>query len=166
MALLDRFVPKLYLRLAPDSVEVRSSQSDMVWREEALVAIGPNPKKPVLAMGTAARQAAANTPGAHVHAPFSHPRCLISDYLTAEHFIQYAVRSTIKHAWLSPAPVLYIHPVPSAAQAVGGLTQIEHRALSDLGQRTGARSTHLVRLGSLTESQIQALLRGQTDAPA
>lgn len=161
MAFGDVLTPTLYVRIAPDAVLIRCSNSDVVWSDEALLALSTGPKPRVLAVGAMARLVVAQTPGASLCEPFGHPRCLISDYTAAEAFLKHALHSYLKRTrrWFTPSPYLLLHPCPSPAQAVGALTGVEHRALRELGQCCGARSVDLITSAAVSEVQIQALLQ-------
>lgn len=163
MAFRNLLAPTLYLRIAPDSVLIRSSNSDAVWSDEAVLALRAGPSTSVLAAGAAARLAVAQTPGAILCKPFGHPRCLISDYTAAEAFLKHALLSYLKlrrvNRWLMPSPHMLLHPCSSPAQAVGDLTGVEHRALRELGQRCGARNVELMASAALSEEQIQTLMQ-------
>lgn len=160
MAFGDRWVPALYVRIAPDAVEIRSSNSALVWSDEAIIALVASPKIQILALGATARLAVTQTAGAFLCEPFVHPRCLISDYLVAEVFLKYAIRSYRKRTqrWFSPSAHLLLHPCPSPAQAVGRMTQVEQRAWRELGEHCGARKVDLID-PLAGEEDIQKLLR-------
>ena len=97
--------PSLYIRITPSDVHIRSHKDGTLWHDDAVVAIGsPGPKARLIAIGAAARLAAAQTPGAELHGVFDHPRCLLSDYTLAEAFLKQALYEAMKTHWFSPSP--------------------------------------------------------------
>ncbi len=152
--------PSLYLRITPSDVHIRSHKDGTLWHDDAVVAIGsPGPKARLIAIGAAARLAAAQTPGAELHGVFDHPRCLLSDYTLAEAFLKQALYEAMKNRWFSPSPNLLLHACPSPEQLQGGMTGVELRALRELGMRCGAKCVELVQPIALSEAQIAELLR-------
>ena len=84
MEFFNRWSPKFFIRISPDTVEVHRNKSSVVWRDDAVIALSDGPKTKVLGIGAAARMAVSQNSGATLHWPFRHPRCLISDWLFAE----------------------------------------------------------------------------------
>lgn len=164
MSLLQNFIPTLYARITPDRLTLRSSKTKAVWDDEAMVAITAKDKPKVIAIGTAARMAVAQSPGITLHHPFGHPRCLVSDFMTASALLKQAMREFVPHGLFSPAPRLIVHPCPSVAQSTGRMTAIEVRALRDLGLSSGASSVYLLHSPDLapvapSEEEILSLLQ-------
>jgi rod shape-determining protein MreB len=67
---------------------------------------------------------------------FQHPRTLIADFAVAEQTLKYFVRMVLPKSLFAVSPVVIIHP---QAMLEGGLTQVETRALAELGLGAGAR---------------------------
>lgn len=67
--------------------------------------------------------------------PFSHPRCLFSDFHVAEKVIQHIIKKLNEKALISTSPKFIIHPMEKIE---GGLTMIEKRAFRELGHSAGA----------------------------
>jgi len=81
--------------------------------------------------------------------PFSHPRSLISDLTAGALLLRAFMRRVSPRHWLHPKPVVFLHP---ADEPEGGYTQIERRALCELGLGAGARSVVLC-IGALPPDQ-------------
>jgi len=89
--------------------------------------------------------------------PFEHPRIVIADFACASKLFQYGLQQLSRHKWISPSPILVIHPVMELA---GGLSEIENRALLELGESAGARKT-LIHCGKmLSDQEVVALSQG------
>jgi rod shape-determining protein MreB and related proteins len=77
--------------------------------------------------------------------PFNHPRIVIADFAGASKLLQYGMQKMSRMKWINPSPILVIQPDMDLA---GGLSEIENRALVELGQSSGARRTY-VHYGSI-----------------
>ena len=163
MNLLNRWAPRFFIRISPDTVEIHRRNRDVIWREEAVIALDPKDKNKVLGIGAAARLAVTYNSDDVLHWPFQHPRCLLSDWTSAQVYLQQALRAQHKYRWLTTAPDVVVHPHPSEAQAIGGLTPVEYTAWRDVFQRSGAKTVYFLRPMTLTDAQVQLLLQ-DTDA--
>jgi len=148
--LKDFFDARVYVQISPQRLTVRNLRNGVVVSDVPLVAVGGAPKLKVLAVG-----AEANTvhgaPNLAVSNPFAHPRTLISDFTMAEQVIKAFVRRAVGKPWLLPAPVMVIHP---QGNPDGGFTQVEKRALTELGLAIGARSVILWFGHDLSDDEI------------
>jgi rod shape-determining protein MreB len=89
--------------------------------------------------------------------PFAHPRIVISDFACASKLFQYGLQQLSRFKWISPSPILIIQPVMELS---GGLSQIENRALLEVGESAGARET-LIHCGkTLSDQEVVALSQG------
>lgn len=111
---------------------------------------GRSERRPrVIAVGAAARTAAAVPAN-----PFQHPRILIADFLLAEALLRYAFHAVSPRSWiLQPSPVAVCHVVEPL---VGGLAQIECRALMEMMEGAGARSTFVWEGRELTDQELRS----------
>lgn len=90
-------------------------------------------------------------------APFEHPRIVMSDFACASKLLQYGLLQLTRFKWISPSPILIIQPVMELA---GDLSEIERRALLELGESAGARKT-LIHTGKvLSDQEVVALSQG------
>ena len=143
--------PILYIKIHPEMLTVRNVKNGKSISEPPLMAIfggikiestnlqgaarhtGSNPK--VMAIGNEAK-AMEDQKDMRVVNPFSHPRTPLSDFTVAEMLIKGFIRklSGKKLSVLSPLMVLHL-----ATELEGGITQIENRALKELGVAAGAK---------------------------
>ncbi|GLS94424.1 rod shape-determining protein [Piscinibacter gummiphilus] len=146
----------VYVQLSPQRLAVRDPVKQVSISEVPEIAIRKTPgeKARVAAVGSAARLAGSE-PHTAVHNPFAHPRSLISDFTVAELLLKAFMLRLRGNAILVPAPVVVMHPLGEQA---GGLTQIELRAMRELGLGAGASKVRLWEGPDLTDEQI---MRGQ-----
>lgn len=146
----------VYVQISPQRLAVRDPVKQISIAEVPEVAIRkiPGEKARVAAVGSAARLAGSE-PHTAVHNPFAHPRSLISDFTVAELLLKAFMLRLRENAVLVPAPVVVMHPLGEQA---GGLTQIELRAMRELGLGAGASKVRLWEGSDLTDEQI---IRGQ-----
>jgi rod shape-determining protein MreB len=89
--------------------------------------------------------------------PFEHPRIVMSDFACASKLFQYGLHQLTRFKWITPSPILIIQPLMELA---GGLSEIENRALLELGESAGARET-LIHCGKkLSDQEVVALSQG------
>lgn len=146
----------VYVQFSPQRLAVRDPVKQISISEVPEVAIRKTPGKKacVAAVGSAARLAGAEQ-HTGVHNPFAHPRSLISDFTVAELLLKAFMRRLRGDAILVPSPVVVMHPL---GEHVGGLTQVELRAMRELGLGAGASHVRLWEGPDLTDEQI---IRGQ-----
>ena len=94
---------------------------------------GTNPR--VVAIGNDAT-AMGTQPDVRVVNPFAHPRTPLSDFTAAETLIKSFIRKLLKEKLSFFAPTMVLH---LAVELEGGITQIESRALKELGASAGAK---------------------------
>jgi rod shape-determining protein MreB and related proteins len=88
--------------------------------------------------------------------PFDHPRVVIADGLAASKLFQYGMQQMTRTKWISPAPILVIQ---SDMDLAGGLSEMENRALLELGKDAGARRT-IVHYGkALSDQDVMTLVK-------
>jgi len=149
--IFDYFSRFVYVQISPDRLMVRNVMTGETISEVPEMAIGGEPKA-ALAFGSQARLAAAR-PGVTLVNPFAHPRTLVSDFTVAELLLRYFVRRVVGHRLLTPSPVIVMHPL---GDPEGGFTQIEFRAIRELGLGAGASQVVLWRGDNLTDEQIRS----------
>jgi rod shape-determining protein MreB and related proteins len=149
--MLGSFRPILYVRIHPDMLTVRDVKYGKSISEPPLMAIsggikvegsnlqggvrhsGSNPK--VVAIGDDAK-AMGIEPDVRVVNPFAHPRTPLSDFTAAEMLIKSFIRKLLRGKLSLFAPTMVLH---LAVELEGGITQIESRALKELGASAGAK---------------------------
>jgi rod shape-determining protein MreB len=88
--------------------------------------------------------------------PFDHPRVVIADGLAASKLLQYGMQQMARSKWISPAPILIIQPDMDLA---GGLSEMENRALLELGKDAGARRTFVHYGKALSDQDVMTLVK-------
>lgn len=135
--LSNKFSPRLYAQIWENRIRVTNLESGDVYEEQPLMAIETNDKgeRIIAAIGNSARSSALSSNTIIVN-PFSHPRALLSDFQVAEKLLQHIVSLMLRKKFLSPTPLMVIHPMEKTE---GGLTMIEKRAFRELALGAGAR---------------------------
>lgn len=110
---------------------------------ETAARIGLDAENRVVAVG--------DMPGAvaRVIQPFDHPRVIMADFMVASKLLQYGMLQLSQMKWITPAPILVIQP---DRELEGGLSELETRALLELGESAGARKA-LVHYGKVLSDQ-------------
>ena len=83
--------------------------------------------------------------------PFTTKRLLVGQFGPAEKLLTQLIKATACPNWFSPSPIVLIHPT---AMIEGGLSQIEDRALRELGAGSGARSVHIWIGHELSDNEV------------
>jgi len=148
--ILRRFQPILYIRLDPNTLSIRDVRSGRTVAEPPLAAISRGPKIALVAVGEAARAAAAS-PSVELVNPFKHPRTLLSDFTVAEQVIQGFVRKLLGSRPFLLSPIVVLHP---KVDPEGGFTQIELRALRELAVGAGAAQVFIRAGRDLTDEEV------------
>lgn len=126
----------IYVGISRRELLVREATTGQSLRWPAAIAVDAG--KVITAVGAGAT----SQPSSQVHWPFDHPRIVIADFQLAEKLLQAALREMTDYAFLRPSPILLLHAL-EAWEA--GLSQIERRALKELGFGAGAREVFLWR---------------------
>ncbi|MES2509928.1 MAG: rod shape-determining protein MreB [Pseudomonadota bacterium] len=148
--MFDFLAAPLYVRLSPYKLSVRNVKTGLAISEVPEIALsrGLNPR--TLDIGDkAALHKSSKT--AVVINPFAHPRSLVSDFTTGDRVLKAFVRQLNKRSRFRLAHRMVLHP---QGEPAGGFTQIEIRALHELGLGTGASSVVIWQGPELTNEQI------------
>ena len=149
--MFDFLKPVWYVQISADLLSVRDVRSGATLAETPEIALRQSPRVEIVAMGAAARQAAAND--VIIVNPFAHPRTPLGDFTLAEQLLRDFLRRMPANRWLRIQPLVIIHPLGDWA---GGLTQIELRAFQELALGAGARRA-MVRDGApLSDQEIHS----------
>jgi rod shape-determining protein MreB len=132
--MLRFFRPTVYAQLDPERLELRDVSSGRRYaaRPVGAVLMGPIPK--VIRVGDEALTATADRPLRTVN-PFKHPRMLVSDLTLGQQVLRQFLRKLYPSVLVPRQPVLVLHP---RVDPEGGFTEIEIRALQELGRGAGA----------------------------
>lgn len=143
----------LYIRLKSDYLSIRvlsKNRSPYEYQDTPFIALEgkvepgifgfvQTPK--VLAVGKEAIQLYRNSiPVTLLLNGFEHPRTIISNFFIAELTLKCFIQQAYQEQFSIISPRIIIHPLE---QLEGGLTQIEIRALSELGSQVGARQVYI-----------------------
>ncbi len=145
--------PLVYVQLSARQIRLRDPRSGHTLAEPSLVALTRDAKPRIIAVGAQARLAAAQDASIRLYRPLEHPRTQIADFVLAEQLLKQLLRQALKRRWWSPSPMLVMHALDHPE---GGLSQIEERALRELGQAAGASATHVVQGIELSDEQLLA----------
>jgi len=131
----------VYVQIRRDALRLRDVRTGKEVSDAPLMAVSRNSPRTVLAVGrTAEEEAALRRVPFEVLNGFSHPRLVIGDFAIAEKTLQYFLQQLLQPALLRAAPVLVLHPLEKFE---GGLSELEVRALQELGAGAGARQVHV-----------------------
>jgi rod shape-determining protein MreB len=152
--MLQTLAPLLYVKVSPDRLTVRNVRTGLEISEVPEMAIGGrNPgKRTILAVGTAAREAASSQAAELVN-PFLHPRTLLGDFTVGEQLLKAFLRRLKGNAWYLPSPRIVFHPLGTPA---GGFTQVERRGFRDMAVGAGASDVVLWVGRELSDQEVQS----------
>jgi rod shape-determining protein MreB len=94
---------------------------------------------------------------AQVIEPFNHPRVVMADFMVASKLLQYGMQQLSRAKWISPAPILVIRP---DRELDGGLSEMETRALMELGESAGARKAFVHYGNVLSDADVVTFANG------
>ncbi len=130
----------VYLRFDEQNIYLLEAGSGQELTDQPLVAVSRAKPRAILGVG---REAVARVREQgdefELINPFDHPRLVLQAFDTAEKMLHYfLLKLQPKSAIVRP--LLVLHP---ARQLAGGLSDIEQRALTELGAGVGARKVYL-----------------------
>lgn len=151
--MLHRLRPTVYAQLAPEKLSVRDVRSGRAYEAVPIGAVLTGPLPRVIRVGDDARTASADRPLEIVN-PFRHPRTLIADSVRATQVLKGFLAKLYPLRLLPRMPVLVLHPRVDPA---GGFTDVEIRALREMGYGAGASKVYLWQGRELLERELRAL---------
>lgn len=93
--------------------------------------------------------------------PYSTDRFIVADFNRASELIQSTVKELLPRKSIFPTPIKII--IQQTEPVEGGLSEIEKRALRDLGEMTGATSVYLItKFEKLSNDEILSILNEKT----
>ena len=148
--LLNRiFKSTLYIKISRNLVSVRLVEKGKEIEENPIV--GVNRKNRVIAVGEEANSYEhRNIKGYRVVNGFDHPRTIIGQFDMAEAALRYLVKRVVSSGLIF-RPIIIMHPTD---RYEGGLSQIELRAIKDIGSSVGGREVHVWLGRELTDKEI------------
>lgn len=126
--------PTVYAQLGPERLEVRDVRTGRSYAARPVGAVLDGPVPRVVGVGDEALTASASRPLRIVN-PFKHPRMLISDLTLGKQVLRGFLEKLYPSVLLPRQPVLILHP---RIDPEGGFTDIEIRALHELGEGASA----------------------------
>ena len=144
----------LYVRLSPERLVVRDARAGRMFDQAAALAVTRAAPRRIVAVGDQAVLAAAGAQQpVDLVRPFAHPRTLMADYTAGEQLLKAAIQTVLRGRWLALSPRVLMHPV---GEPVGGLTQVEIRALQEMARGAGAHGVTVWQGPLLTDEQVLA----------
>lgn len=132
--MLKALRPTAYAQLQPERLEVRDVRSGRSFAGRPVGAVLTGPIEKVISVGDDALTATADRPLRTVN-PFKHPRLLIANLELGQQVLRGFLKKLYPSVLLPRQPVLVLHP---RIDPEGGFTDIEIRALHELGRGAGA----------------------------
>ncbi len=153
------FSSTVYVQLRENQIKITHVEEKSVYEQRPFIAIdrSKSKKEIVHAIGNSAYDLRLSQ-DFEVSNPFSHPRVLVSSFVKAEKVLMHGIREVHKSKFLSPSPVVIMHPMEKLE---GGMTDIEVRVLRELALGAGAREVHLhvgneLNINSFSLDQVRA----------
>ncbi|WP_448251590.1 rod shape-determining protein [Ottowia oryzae] len=144
----------LYVRLSPERLVVRDARAGRMFDQAAVLAVTRAAPRRIVAVGDQAVLAAAGAQQpVDLVRPFAHPRTLMADFTGGEQLLKAAIQTVLRGRWLALSPRVLMHPV---GEPVGGLTQVEIRALQEMARGAGAHGVTVWQGPLLTDEQVLA----------
>ena len=144
----------LYVRLSPERLVVRDARAGRMFDQAAVLAVTRAAPRRIVAVGDQAVLAAAGAQQpVDLVRPFAHPRTLMADYTAGEQLLKAAIQTVLRGRWLALSPRVLMHPV---GEPVGGLTQVEIRALQEMARGAGTHRVTVWQGPLLTDEQVLA----------
>jgi rod shape-determining protein MreB and related proteins len=154
----------LYVKMSPERLTVRNVKNGTEVSDVPEAAVTTDDEPVVIAFGKNARAALTAKPTSVVDRlapprklqiinPFAHPRTPISDFLVADVLLRALVAELLGRTWFSRGPIVVIHPIRTLE---GGLTQIERRAIIELGASAGAYEVVICVGRELSDEELQS----------
>ena len=126
--------PTVYAQLGPDRLAVRDVRTGRAYAARPVAAVLTGPTRKVVRVGDDALTASASRPLQLVN-PFKHPRMLIADLTLGQQVLRGFLDKLHARSLVPRRPVLVLHP---RVDPEGGFTEVEIRALRELGRGAGA----------------------------
>lgn len=155
--MLSFFVPTLYVQVSPERLTIRNAKTGTSISERPELALVRDPKPRILGVGSEARLQQSSA-AVEIINPFAHPRSLVSDFTSGEQVLKALLRRVLGNSLFAASPRVVLHPM---GDPEGGFTQIEIRALREMGFGAGASKVTLWQGRVLSD---QELVSGQFPA--
>ena len=142
----------IYVKVKRNWLSVRDTSNGNEFQDTTEVAVkNIEAKASIVSIGSNAKYEAAKA-DVELKNGFGHPRVIIGDFSLAEKTLMYFLSKIYKNKIIRPSPVLIIHVLETLE---GGMSQIEDRALRELGVSAGGREIYLWYGKELSDQEIQ-----------
>lgn len=141
----------MYVRIRKNWLSVRDATTGAEFQEIPRTAVrSVNSRREFLAFGEHAVVESGKA-GVEIVNGFDHPRSVINDFEAAEAALAHFLKQIPGHRFFRASPVLIMH-VQEKMQ--GGLTQVEVRAIRELGAGAGGRAVYIWEGENLSDQAI------------
>lgn len=150
------FKSTVYVQFSASYIKLKHVEKGKIIEDKPIIALKnkKNGKKTIVAFGKAAETARLSSPE-HIalYNAFDHPRTFISNFEIAQATLRAFCCELFQRKVLL-GPVIVFHPLEKID---GGITQIEHRGLIELGETTGAREAYVWVGRDLSDNELLSL---------
>ncbi len=147
------FVTRIYIQVSDKRLRISSPTPQVKYESSPFVAIETVGEKKVVSAIGATAEALSGKPNFNVVNPFGHPRTVLGDFTVGEKLLQHALAEALGRRRFFTFVWGILHP---ERQLEGGLTQIEYRALREVGECAGCRKLEIYEGRPLTVSEVEA----------
>nr|WP_321402393.1 rod shape-determining protein [uncultured Desulfobacter sp.] len=140
-SIINRFFKNtIYIEFSDELISVKHVETGNRIEDKPLLALKKNQKGKnlVYAVGSEVEQLQ-NDSTISIHNGFFHPRVCINDFEIAEATLKYFIRKALNKN-IMIRPIIIMHPKKNL---LGGLSQIENRAIKELAEAAGARECYV-----------------------
>ena len=146
------FETRLYIQFSDKRLKVSSPHLTETFECTPFMAIENKQGKYIIAAIGREAEAMRGKPDVNVVNPFDHPRLVVGDFTVGEKLLQHALRSLFKAKWAPRILEGLMHP---ERDMEGGLTQVEYRAVRELGENAGCRKVAVHEGRALTMEEVK-----------
>jgi len=143
----------IYIRFSPQLIHIHYAEKNQTIEEKPIIALCDNKKKKrqVVAVGNESAKIQAQDPAKiQIYNAFKHPRTFLSHFELAEATLRYFI-CKIGSRKIMLRPIIILHPTENLQ---GGITQIEYKALIELGVSIGGRQVFVWTGRPLTNKEL------------
>lgn len=142
----------IYIQFSSKQILLRYVEKRETLSDEPIIALKTDRKrKKVVAVGKEAQQEQSKDPSnITIHNAFKHPRTFLDNFEIAEATLRYFIYKLVQRK-MFVTPLIIFHPTENIE---GGVTQIEHRGLVELGASIGARKTYIWTGRTLSDEEL------------
>ena len=142
----------IYLKFSSELIHIRYAEKNKIIEEKPIIAISKSKNRhKVVAVGKESDRARSKDPlKIQTYNAFKHPRTFLSNFEFAEATLRYFITKIVSRKLLV-RPIVVLHPTENLE---GGITQVEFRALMELGTCVGGRKIYVWQGHTLTNREL------------